>query len=205
MSTLTNALTTNTKVKSYLGITDSASDTLIDMLIDQATGFIENYCGGRRFLSQAYTSAVDVNGGDKIFFEQYPVTTLTSVKYRSGTPSTPVWNTYSADSYMLYGSAGYLRFFGELPTVAQGLQLVYTAGYLIDFANETDTTKHNLPNDLTMACTMLVAHYHTIRQASGISSLATEGQSVSFKGTSDQLPDAVKQVLGAYQAFRYGV
>ena len=206
MSTLANALTTTAKVKTYLGISDSASDAVIEMLINQATMFIENYCGGRKFLNQSYTETYDTDG-KTIFLNQYPVTAITSVKYRSGTPSTPIWNTYNVDSYQQYLNEGYIKFYGDLPKVMQGIQVVYTAGYLIDFPNETTASPvtHTLPFDLTMACTMLCAHYFTNRQASGVSMMRTEGQEVRFKDNNDTIPDAVKQVLGQYQAFRYGI
>ena len=204
MSTLTNALTTKEKVKSYLGISVATDDTMIDMLIDQSTSFIESYCGGRKFLSQSYTDIVDTKGGNKLFFYQFPVSTLTSVEYRSGTPSTPIWSIFNVDTYLLYDKAGYVGFFGNLPKLMQAIRLKYTAGYLIDFANE-GTATHTLPVDLTMACTMLVAHYYTNRQASGMSMVKTEGQEVRFKDTSDALPSAVKQILGNYQTFRYAI
>jgi uncharacterized phiE125 gp8 family phage protein len=206
MSTLANALTTTAKVKTYLGITDSASDAVIELLINQATMFIENYCGGRKFLSQDYTEVYDTDG-KTIFLNQYPITAIASVKYRSGTPSTPVWNTYNVDSYLTYLNEGYIKFYGNLSKIPQGMQITYTAGYLIDFANETVVSPltHTLPFDLTMACTMLTAHYFGNRQASGISQMRTEGQEVRFKDNNDTIPDMVKQVLGQYQAFRYGI
>lgn len=204
MSTLANALTTTAKVKTYLGITDSASDSVIELLINQATMFIENYCGGRKFLSQAYVDIVDTRNTDKLFFEQYPVTALTEVAYRSGTISAPVWIAYSVENYLLYAKAGYVKFFMTLPKQSQGIRLSYTAGYLIDFTNET-TASHTLPFDLTMACTELVAHKYGERQSQGISSQSTEGQSVTFKDNKDGMPMSVKQVLDQYKAFRYAV
>ena len=205
MSTLAQALTTTAKVKTYLGITDSASDSVIELLINQATIFIENYCGGRKFLSQAYVDIVDTKNTDKIFFEQYPVTALTEVAYRSGTISAPVWIAYSVENYLLYAKAGYVKFFMTLPHSSQGVRLSYTAGYLIDFATETNPLTHTLPFDLTMACTELVAYKFNEKQSQGISSQSTEGQSVTFKDNKDGMPASVKEVLGNYKAFRYAV
>ncbi len=205
MSTLANALTTKEKVKSYIGISDSASDTVIDMLIDQATAFIEGYCGGRKFKSQNYIDYVDTRGTDRLFFEQYPVTALTEVAYRGGTITSPTWTVYDANNYMLYAKAGYVKFFFNLPNSSQGIKLTYTAGYLIDFTKETDVLFHTLPNDLVMACTELVGYKYNKRQSQGISSQSTEGQSVTFKDLADDMPVSVKQVLGAYQTFRYAI
>lgn len=191
MSTVSYALTTKEKVKTYIGIAtgDTSKDALIDMLIAQVTDFIENFCGGRRFKSTSYVEIYDSNKqdgtikGSKLFLNQFPVTTTqttTVVEYRSGTPSSPQWVTYNNNAYLLYDKSGYIHFYSILPVIAQGLRVTYTAGYLIDFANEFSAT-HTLPFDLTMVATELVAQQLNIRQSQGIASQSTEGQSITFK------------------------
>ena len=48
------ALTTLAKVKQYLGITDSTSDSILTQLINAMTDAIETYCG-RKFKARSYT------------------------------------------------------------------------------------------------------------------------------------------------------
>ena len=193
-----DALTTRTKVKSYLGILNTDSDTVIDELITGVTAFIKQYCGGRNFLSQAYSEIKDTkHGRHKLFLNNVPVTALTSVEYRSGTPSTPIWNIYNVDTYLLYAGAGYVYFYGGLPEVAQGMRINYTAGYLIDWANEFTAT-HTLPADLTMAANEMVGTILNLRKSGGVTTESTEGQSITYD-YKHALTDSIKATLGNYK------
>ncbi len=195
-----DALTTRTKVKSFLGITDTSSDTLIDELITGATQLIKSYCGGRSFISQSYSEIYDTfRFRRKIFLRQRPVISLTSVEYRSGVPSNPTWNTYNADSYLLYAGAGYIHFYAQLPEIPQGLRINYTAGFLIDFTQEFDSAHHTLPEDLTLACNMLVARLKNKAKSQGISQETTEGQSISYSMT--DMGDEIKSIISKYKYF----
>lgn len=212
---LTYALTTKDKVKDYCGIpsTDTTTDDVITQLINQATGFIESFCGGRRFLSTTYTDELYDSmggrsqiGGSIIFLQQMPITALTAVKYRAGTTTTPNWVTYDANGYLLYGKEGYVKFYSVLPEISLGLSFTYTAGYLIDFANETDITKHTLPFDLTQVCTQMVAEQMNIRKSRGIKTESTEGQSITYFDRSGSNMDPMTlETLRKYQTNRLHV
>ncbi len=206
MSTVNYALTTTAKVKTFLGITVSTYDTLIDSLVNQATDFIESFCGRRRFLSSTYSNEIyDSRNGRCVFLNNYPVSSLTAVEYRGGTVSNPVWNTYSADGYLLYGKEGFVKFYAVLPEVSQGLRFSYVAGYLIDFANETDYTKHTLPFDLTQLCTELCARSYNLAKAHGIEMMSTEGQMVKFSADSRAFDAFQNETLRRYQGMRYAI
>ncbi len=202
-------LTTKTKVKLLLGITASTNDDLIDMLILNTTRFIEGYCGGRQFLNQNYVEVYDsapnrgTKGGSVLFLNQFPITAVTYLKYRAGTVDNPNWVTYNTNSYLNYLKEGFIRFYGVLPEISQALQVTYTAGYLIDFAHETDLTKHNLPWDLCMVATEIVARKMQFRQAQGMKSMSVEGESVTFgedTATKDQLA-----ILKKYKTTRMAI
>lgn len=203
MSVVPHALTTKTKVKTFLGITGTGSDTVIDELINYVTDYIEQYCGGRRFLRSTYTNEVydTKHGQSKIFFKQYPVASVSAVEYRSGTISSPSWVTYDANGYLLYPAEGYMRFFSKFPEVSQGTRFTYIAGYLIDFSNEGNTTLHNLPADLSLVATELVAKLHDTRKSEGVLSMTTEGQSITFAGggAGVSISGMHKSILGNYQ------
>lgn len=201
MAVPTDALTTRTKVKSFLGITDSSSDTVIDELITGVTAFIKSYCGGRSFLSASYVETYDTyKGRHKIFLKQLPVSAISAVEYRSGTPSSPQWVTYSADGYLPYFSTGYIYFYGALPQIAQGMRISYTAGYLIDWNNEFSAT-HTLPADLTLAANEMVASLFNTRRASGITNETTEGQSITYDFNKAVTPQ-VSEILTSYKITR---
>lgn len=200
MSVVNYALTTRTKVKSFLNITDSTSDTIIDEMINYITDYIESMCS-RRFLSSTYTNEVyDTNGNTRVFLKNYPITSVSAVEYRTGTPSNPSWVTYQVDNYLTYLKEGFIRFYSTLPFVYQGLRFTYIAGYLIDFTNEGNTTLHTLPYDITMVATELVAKLYGQRNAEGIQSQSTEGQSVTFANPSEFITSSQKSILAGYQS-----
>ena len=192
-------LTTVDKVKEYLGITDSNSDAVITALVSSVSQYISSYCGGRQFGSHDYVETYDTySGRRKIFLRQIPVTAVTVVKYRSGTPSSPVWNTYNADSYLTYLKPGYIHFYGPLPEVPQGLQVTYTAGYLIDFNNYDDINLHTLPKDRTMAANEMIGNILNTRKAGGIASETTEGQTIQYD-LKRAMTESVKNTLDNYK------
>lgn len=202
MAVPADALTTRAKVKSYLDITDSNTDTIIDELINYTTQYIKSYCGGRSFLATNYVETYDTyRGRRKVFLKQRPVNSVSAVKYRSGTPTNVVWVTYNADGYLVYNDEGYIHFYAQLPQISQGLQITYNAGYLIDFANEF-TAQHTLPADLTLVATEICAKIFNTRKSAGILQETTEGQSVSYSYKSHELDDTHRTVLASYQQHR---
>jgi len=198
-----DALTTIEKVKDFLGIaeSDTSSDDFINQSITYVTALIKSFCGGRQFLEQEYEEIYDsFRGRRKIFLKQRPVSEVTDVSYRSGTPTNPVWISYNADGYLPYLPEGYIHFYAQLPQVAQGFKITYTAGYLIDFTDEFDDTKHTLPQDITMAATEMIGTIFNTRKAAGISSETTEGQTISY--SLSKMTDTIKNALSNYKMIR---
>ena len=203
------ALTTLQKVKDLLNITDTNSDTIINALINYNSMWVQNYCGGRNFLNQQYVEVYDTRKmSQKIFLRQRPITsdmTTLVVKYRSGIPTNPVWVVYDANGYLLYQPEGYLHFYGYLPKVHQGLQITYNAGYLIDFTNEFDNTKHTLPEDLTWAVTQLIARDYNLRYAHGQSMVVTEGQKIQYADKTAPIDNDLRNIIDSYKTFHFAV
>lgn len=199
MATVAHALTTKEKVKEPLGISDSASDTLIDSIISGTTDWIESYCGGRRFKSTAYSNKIfDSKGGDALFLPQYPISTVSALEYRGGTWSTPIWTAFNANDYLLYGDRGYIQFSTRYNAYPQYFRVSYTAGFLIDFGRELDTTYHTLPFDVTQAATEIAVKSYERRLAQGKVSESVEGQSVTWAVNQDVSPEQMK-VLNRYR------
>jgi len=176
-------LTTKAKVKSFLGIASGVTtyDTLFDTLCKNVSALIERYCN-RTFTETSYTEYFDVNSGDEyVFLRNFPVASLTSVKYRTGPYSAIVWQDFNANDYLLYESRGRIKFCVRLPEADKYIQVVYTGGYKIDFTHETDPLLHTLPGDLEQIATEWVAKIYNMRKAQGILSESTEGQSITFK------------------------
>jgi len=198
------ALTTLAKVKLFLGISGSAQDSLLEELINYSSSFIEGVCGGRRFLETEYTELYDAPNGDKLFLNQYPITELISLKYRDGNIASPTYTDFNANDYVKYFAEGYIKFYVNYKLVGGGEQLIkmnYKAGYLIDFANEFEAT-HTLPNDLTMLSNQLVGLMFNQRTSGGVKSETTEGQSVTYGLSTEQLTPVQVAVINRYQKHR---
>ena len=116
----------------------------------------------------------------KIFLRNYPVASLTSVKYRSGTWGAITWESLNVNDYLLNDN-GKVAFSFPFPEAEKYLQIIYTGGYKIDFANELLIASHTLPFDLTQVATEIVAQSFNLRTSVGISNESTEGQSITYK------------------------
>ena len=191
-----SSITTKEKVKAYLGLSGVTNDTLIDELIKNATASIERFCN-RSFTEASYTEYFDtIAGNSKIFLRNYPVASLTSVKYRSGTWGAITWESLNVNDYLLNDN-GKVAFSFPFPEAEKYLQIVYTGGYKINFDEELDDTFHTLPFDLTQVATEIVAQLFNLRTSVGISNESTEGQSITYKDS-----DVTKQYQSRLLAFR---
>ena len=189
-------LTTKEKVKAYLGISGSTHDTLLDELIKNTTASIERYCN-RNFTEASYTEYFDTLANEnKLFVKNYPVSTLTSVSYRSGTWGAITWEALNINDYIL-NENGKVTFAFYLPEAERYIKIVYTGGYKVDFTDETNPVKHTLPYDLTQIATEIVAQTFNLRTSVGITSESTEGQSITYKDS-----DVTKQYASRLTAFR---
>jgi hypothetical protein len=195
----TKALTTQSRVKARLGITVSTFDTVFISLINSLTDWIEGECN-RQFLSQTYTNqvySVEERGMKFLSLEQSPVTTLTSLEYRAGTPSSPSWTAFIADQYELVGSgkSGMIRVYGDLPHGTNAVRATYVAGYLFDFTNYGSAT-HTLPADLTELCERMVVKAFKQRDSKGKTTESFEGATVTW---STVLDEDEKSILARYK------
>jgi len=139
-------LTTKEKVKLFLDITATTYDTLLDTMCNQLTSWIENYCGGRRFMSTEYTE--ELYDGDNferfLRLKNYPVIAWTKIEYNAGTTASPNWTEYDASDYEKYDTTGIL-WFDRVEKGKRNIRISYTAGYA------------KIPYDLELLATKLVA------------------------------------------------
>lgn len=174
-------LTTVAKVKDFLGIVSADNNSTFAVLIKGVSATMERYCG-RSFLQASYTEYLDAKPGNtKLFLKNWPITSLTSLKYRTGSWATPTWQAFGASDYLLTEEIGRVNLSVSLPEADKYIQAIYVGGYLIDFTDEDDLTSHTLPFDLTQIATEWVAKIFNTRKATGILSESTEGQSITFR------------------------
>ena len=141
----------------------------------------------RHFASTVYTDEIySIRGinNQYLLLNQAPVTVLTKLQYRAGLPSTPNWTDYLVDQYDLLenGESGIVRVYGLVASAMldNTIRATYTAGYKIDWTNEYDITKHNLPADLTMLCEDLVVKWFKRRENAGKNSESINGATIQW-------------------------
>ncbi len=123
---------------------------------------------------------------------------VTNLKYRAGTPATPNYTAFTTDQYELAGDgkSGMIRVYGCAPKGTNVLTCTYIAGYLIDWANTTDLTKHTLPADITSLAEQLVVKAYKKKAAKGKSSeTGASGDNVNWKSSLD---DEDTMILNRY-------
>lgn len=190
-------LTQTSDVKEYLNITGSTYDALIEKLVYGVSEYLQSYLGGRGLKEVARTEYYD--GGTSILsLRQYPVASVASLSYKSGTNDSPTWNLIPTNNYDVDTRSGLIKN-ATLPSGTENIKVVYTAGYKIDFANRYTAANHTLPHDLSMIATQLVAKVFDTRFSQGKINESVEGQSVNWTYS---LTDEMKVVLSRYSQGR---
>lgn len=196
----TYALTTAQRIKDQLDITVSTFDTILERYIAGATDYIENQCN-RRFKQTTYTNEIydgsylDGTKRTMLILKNAPIVpdSISSFQYRTGLKTNPVWTSFNADNFQEKNEVGHIMTF--LPQGYQNIRISYTAGYLIDFANEYSST-HTLPHDISDLCERIVIRRYKKRGSEGKKSENFGQSSVTW---GDLLDDFDKEVIADYQ------
>lgn len=163
-------MTTLAKVKSYLGITSSTHDTVLGELIVNVTKWLENYLQ-RTLLKKADGQYFEeyFDGYEKcLLLNEYPIISVTSVEYNSGTQASPIWNTVDASNYVYYAGEGYIELLAGLPHGHQNIRVRYNGGYA------------TYPDEVELVAKQLVARMFEQRKAQGKSQEGLGGASISW-------------------------
>ena len=121
------ALITLAQAKLYLGITDENSDTLLESLIERASGYLERYCN-RKLKTRTYTREIYYGtGGASLRLDQYPATTISrvsvgrtnafSITNTTATNHATVEITSTALKYSVDGAAATSLLFASYATI----------------------------------------------------------------------------------------
>lgn len=194
MSQLAYALCTVADQKTYLGVSVSTWDTLLEDLIDSCTEWLQKEMGGRQIkdlgtaITEYHDGDTDGTGKTILWLRQWPLdpAKFTGVYYNSGTPSTPVWTAYNANDYTRDDETGTLYFGFKLPRGRKILKVVYQGGY---------TT---LPDDIVLACKKLVAKEFDKRKSQGLKSESIGNASLSWN---EDIDPGVLAVAQKYRRF----
>lgn len=125
-------LVTTAEVKTFLGLTGSTHDTLIGVLIDLVSEFIEDFCQ-THFSDATITEKID-GGGEWLITTRSPIISITSI-----TDTTDSSVTSSSD-YTFYAKSGMIyltdpiendtiQIHNKWPVGKQRFSVVYHGGY----------------------------------------------------------------------------
>lgn len=178
-------LATLQEVKNYLDITDSDSDTVLTQLLAAADAYIKTYTN-RNLESDTFTEYKNGKGELELLLNEYPVTTLTSFQYNSGTLSTPVWSDFDEDSYKLDPEPWKIWQVSPLVKWLQNIKLIYTAWFI------------TAPKDLSQAAVQLTAFYFNWKESDGIKSENVDWVSLSY-ADKKTVPTTILTTLNLYK------
>lgn len=173
-------LTTLANVKTWLKVTTTTDDALLQRLVSAASDYIQAWLN-RDLPQQTYTSYRDGHDGTRMMFRNYPVTAVLGVKVDNLTIPASVNGTngyvFTDTSIALIG----YRFTRGM----QNVYLNYTAGYTA------------IPNEIEQACIELVALRYKDRDRIGLVSKELAGESVTF--SQKEFSDSVESTLKQYR------
>jgi len=133
---------------------DAADDMTITRALGRATLVIDGYCG-RDFLRREETYLVDGTGRPALFLDDRPVIGVTELKIDDA----PV----DAESFRVYGEAGYIRFIGER-TIFMGHPGIFAAG--VQNVEVTGTFGfEDIPPEVREACVILTLAFLRMMRA----------------------------------------
>ena len=157
------------QLKSHLGITSSSEDTLLAFYLNAISSFLPAKIGRAIELTDfvEYIDGDDIK--DTIFLANYPVTELTSLKYRSGPFSDPVWNDFSSDDYLLSVDDGTIQ-----------VQVSYSGLNNIKATYKAGSASNAIPYALQLAAIKLAAKAYNKRSSDGFSSEEVAGARVDW-------------------------
>lgn len=152
-SLLSYALTNLSDVKESLGIasSDTSQDNLIIRKINQATLYIESYCGLSRdhhFAQTTYTDEeYDGTGNNTIVLRMRPVISVSSFQVRNTTENSNNWSDSETEFYFTDLPSGVMELNYRANSSWNRYRLTYIAGYA------------TIPTDLAEACATLASYY----------------------------------------------
>lgn len=188
MALIDKALTTLADTKAIAGIasTDTTSDALLELLINNTSLSIAGYCS-RIFKRGSFTEFIPASGRQALILQQWPIASISSIA-DDGMPLT--LNTdYRLDAQDMAQGQIYRENGWESKWLVSGLTsdarassriitVTYIAGYYLPgdplYVAGADAS---LPMDLGMVCSQMVAesYYTTKRQAYGNLKSLSEG------------------------------
>jgi len=182
-------LTTLQSLKDYLKITTSDDDSLLTSAIEQASSFITDYCN-REFEAQDYQKRMDWHGEDEFILDHFPVNSLSSFQYNTGTLGNPIWEDYDTDSYMLDNEKGIISLTCPIHRGIKNIKVEYNAGYIV------------IPADIQRACIRIASYiYNWAGRKTGVKKEQVDGASIEYDTTGEGIEKEIYMILNKYKKY----
>ena len=191
-------LTSSTVVKSHLQISGTTYDTVLASLVTQVDSYIEKKTGVKVGSSAAVTLTNEIRDSDGsliITTKFKPIASITKIEAKDGSGN---WIEYTDE---VVGSIDFDtegdRIFTKYVVNGKGkrnLRLSYTAGYI-------STGSANVPKDLELCATLMVAGLFNQRGLTGLSSqtVLTLTQSISdFVNSNPFIQETLNRYTSVY-------
>lgn len=189
-------LTTKEKVKALLNITSTSFDTVLDELIKGVSSFFYGEVDYDIKYEAGVTETKRGNFSKNLYLsKKLNVIEVTKVeKQNGGTLRTPTFEELDIETFIVDPETQNSILSDNIYDNSY-YRITYNGGYLIDFTNETDPIKHNLPADIVKCCNDLVIQQYLKRKSQGISDEMFEGSKILWR---EDISDYAKNVLFKY-------
>lgn len=207
MASIDNALTTLSRAKVYMGITNTKNDTLITRLILGASSFVETYCR-RKFARQVVVNErVNGRGISSFFCKITPIISgeTFTLSARTTNSNEDSWENFESEDYFVNNDTGRVDILGTLYDGESNYRVSYTGGYYLpSHANYQDGTNDNLdlPYDLEQAVLDLVMMSYNLRKSKGVNREKVRDVEVTYMKMLKDDP-TLGQTLNQYRKMRY--
>ena len=208
MATIDNALSTLTRLKSYLEISGSNKDFLLTMILISVSQYVEKYCN-RKFKRQVFTQEIySGSGTDKLALKNFPIIsgeTFTLQRRNTGLNDAGDWETLDSESYFINYESGVISSNTKFITGRQNFRVTYTGGFYLpsdtEYQDGTDDDK-DLPYDLELAVLKICSFEYSKRKSVGVVSERVRDQSVTYAKAIEQ-DQELRSILARYRKFSY--
>lgn len=202
MAINTNGLTTVARIKTFLGISGTTYDTILERLINMVSDFVEGYCD-RTFRETANSNEIyDGTGTNKLLLKNYPVddSATFTLEERAGDYRVSSWNAIDAELYHVLWNEGIVDFLGNrFREIPRHYRITYTSGYDFDNVTPGNTLESQGIGDLEYAVWKLVANaFRKRKHGTNVKSESIGDYSVSFRA-STMTDQEIKDILDGYK------
>ena len=194
----TLALETLANIKTYLQITGTGEDTILETLIDLVSSAMNLYTG-RHLLAKAHTEYYSGDGSDELILRNYPVTAVSSLYNADDNRAFDSTTQITvADDVIIVKDKGILKLWNHESAFLKGkanVKVTYTSGYGVV------TNPATVPHDLRFALKRWVAQVYMRyqRKRFDIQSESVGDHTVTF--VNEEMPVEVKAILDKYVSY----